>query len=68
LYQKKSWDEVESILMEVGLYPESTKTYFTNQFGHILCENKEGNEWLEDALSVILKEYNINGLYITHPI
>lgn len=62
---QKNYDEIETILFEEGLYPESNKTYITNQFGSILSEVNENNKWLEDALSVILNENNINGLYIT---
>lgn len=62
---QKSYDEVETILFKEGIYPESKKTYITNQFGNILSEVNESNKWLEDALGVILSENNINGLYIT---
>lgn len=62
---QKSHDEIETILFKEGIYPESKKTYITNQFGDILSEVNESNQWLEDALSVILIENNINGLYIT---
>lgn len=62
---QKSYDEVEAILFKEGIYPESNKTYITNQFGNILPEVNESNKWLEDALGFILNENGINGLYIT---
>ena len=62
---QKSYNEIEHILFEECIYPENKKTYITNQFGSILSEVNEDNKWLEDALDVILKENNINGLYIT---
>lgn len=62
---QKSYEEIETILLEEGIYPESKKTYITNQFGSILSSVNESNKWLEDALSVILNENKINGLYVT---
>ena len=62
---QKSYDEVVTILFKEGIYPESKKTYITNQFGNILPEVNESNTWLEDIRGVILNENNINGLYIT---
>lgn len=62
---QKNYEEIEKILFKEGIYPESKKTYITNQFGSILSSVNESNKWLEDALSVILNENNINGLYIT---
>lgn len=57
----KSWDEVESALMECHLYPDSTKTYVTDQFGGY----DTGIGWLDEALDYILSECGHKSIYIT---
>jgi len=66
LVSGKSWDEVETAMFKVGKYPESTKIYITTQFGPIV--KKEGYEWLNDALIIILDEVKVSDLYITNAI
>jgi hypothetical protein len=62
----KTWDEVETAFLKVGKFPESTKTFLTTQFGPIV--KKDGFEWLNDALTEIMKEVNLTNLYVTYPI
>ena len=63
----KGCGEVEKAMFKTHIYPEGTKVYLTTQFGSILDnnENVENFKWLEDALQSIFKESNITSIYVT---
>lgn len=62
----KSYDEVETAMFRLYLYPENTKTYITTQFGPVVKSGqRDAYKWLNDALTLILEELGINGIYIT---
>jgi hypothetical protein len=60
----RSWDEVEKAFFSCGLFPDSKKTYVTDQFGGY----DTGIDWLDKALDTVLSECNAKSIYITIPI
>ena len=62
-HHNKTYDEVETAMFNIGLYPESKKTFFTNKFGKIV--DQEGYDWIEESLEAILKDYGLTSMYIT---
>lgn len=62
----KKHKEIESALFSNYIYPESTKTFLTTEFGKIVDD--PNFEWLNNALEVIFKENNIDYIYVTNAI
>jgi hypothetical protein len=71
----KSYDEVESVMFDSHIYPESKKTFLmlskdlNSDKETILTDNPNGSlQWLEDVLQEIFKELNIRSVYVTEAI
>jgi predicted RNA-binding protein (virulence factor B family) len=62
----KTYKEVERAMFRTFIYPESTKTYLTTQFGPIV-EDKD-YAWLNDVLTEIFAEAGIESVYVTNAI
>lgn len=60
----KSYGEVEKQFFDSGIYPESTKTFVTDQFGGYDTDC----DWLDEALEKVLTECGAKSIYITYPI
>lgn len=56
-------NEVEKAFFKLYIYPTTTKTFLTVQFGPIIKE--EEFAWLNDALSAIFAEAGVTKLYVT---
>tara|TARA_Y100001960_G_scaffold321323_1_gene395854 strand:- start:75919 stop:76200 length:282 start_codon:yes stop_codon:yes gene_type:complete len=71
----KTYDEIESVMFDTHIYPESRKTFLmlskdpSNDKETILTDNPNGSlQWLEDVLQDIFKELNIRSVYVTEAI
>ena len=58
----KTYDEIEDGLMDIGFYPESTKTCVGRQT--MFMEGK----WLYTVIVEILDDLKMDRIYITHAI
>jgi hypothetical protein len=71
----KTYDEIESVMFDTHIYPESKKTFLMlskeidSDKETILTNNPNGSlQWLEDVLQDIFKELNIRSVYVTEAI
>jgi hypothetical protein len=62
----RTYKEVERAMFRTFIYPESTKTYLTTQFGPIVDD--KDYTWLNEALTEIFKEAGIDSVYVTNAI
>lgn len=58
-HSNKSWEAVEHAFFDVGIYPQSTKTYIVRD------SLGTGIKWLDVALTTVMVEANIKDVYIT---
>ncbi len=70
----KDYEDVENAIHSAGIAPESNKTYITTEKFGLSSKTKVLNDvgdelkWLDDVLFDILKELNIDSIYITEAI
>lgn len=60
----KTTEEVFKAFFKCGIYPEGGKTYLTDQFGGYDTDE----EWLDNALEVVLTECSAKSIYVTEAI
>lgn len=59
----KEWDLVETVFFKAGIYPEMQHTCISLDDNGVVI-SQDDLKWLNDALVSILKEANMNSLYI----
>ena len=64
----KTYAEVEKAFFQCGIYPQSRKTFLTQQFGPILVSKREQYPWLEETFTNIFTEGNFKSIYVTEAI